>query len=294
MVFARRFIVAALAVLAATTSVSAASRFQQQRPALVRPSAAQDLAPKSVVDVASVPRGGKAAVAPAGPLVSQSASIWMSLILALNSGFINGCALSGAISADGSSQAVSAVTASWTNSAMGLAAGQMAKFGFLGKVLCSYIFGSLIAGYLEPNPSLFKVSSSSFGLPLTVAAGFTVLAKTFLEDASSVKLGFYLLAMANGINNSVTSTTTGNLCRTAHFSGISSDMGTFMGQILRGNKANLFKLKVFAALGACFWSGGYLAYGLSKTHGASVLYVSAAVYLFMAGGYDKVAKSLFA
>ena len=70
-------------------------------------------------------------------------------------------------------------------------------------------------------------------------------------------------------------------------------MGTFIGQILRGNKANLFKLKVFAGLAAAFWSGGYLSYGIAKSHGLSSLYASVFIYLFMAFGYDKVAKSVF-
>mmetsp|Transcript_97655 Transcript_97655/g.273249 ORF Transcript_97655/g.273249 Transcript_97655/m.273249 type:complete len:299 (+) Transcript_97655:50-946(+) len=298
MLYIRRFVVAALAALAATSPVLAEQRLTPSQPVALVRSSAQDL-PTQKVDttafgVAGVPRGGKKADAAPAAFVSQSASVLMGLILALNSGFINGCALSGVLAADGSSQAVSAVTASWTNSALGLAAGNMAKFGFLGKVLGSYIFGSLVAGYCQPNPSPFLVSSSSYGLPLTIAAGSMIIAKMFLDDASSVKLGFYVLAIANGINNSVTSTMTSNLCRTAHFSGISSDMGTFIGQILRGNKANLFKLKVFAGLGACFWSGGYLSYEISKTYGSSSLYISALVYLFVAGGYDKVAKKMFA
>ena len=296
MVYARRFVYAVLTAMAATSAAADRSVRTSQRHELVRPSG-QDLTVKNLnsdnVGVANIPRGGKNVVK-STPFVSQSASILMGLILALNSGFINGCALSGAVTVDGSSQAVAAVTASWTNSALGLASGNMAKFGFLGKVLGSFIFGSLIAGYLEPRPAPFLVSTSSFGLPLTIAAGFMVIAKMFLEDASSVRLGFYLLAMANGINNSVTSTMTSNLCRTSHFSGISSDMGTFLGQILRGNKANMFKLKVFAGLSACFWAGGYLSYSLSKSYGTSTLYVSAAIYLFMAGAYDKVAKSMFA
>jgi hypothetical protein len=86
---------------------------------------------------------------------------------------------------------------------------------------------------------------------------------------------------------------TTNLCRTSHFTGISSDMGTFIGQILRGNKANVFKLKVFLGLAAAFWSGGFLSYGFSKAYGSSALYASVAVYLFMALGYDKVAKEIF-
>jgi len=293
----RRLIHVALTALVVTAPAVFAdhsvTRNQRTTFSQVRPRVAdfsKDVAPVS--EIATIPRGGK--VEAASPsFVSQSASIVMGLILALNSGFINGCALSGVITADGSSQAVAAVTASWTNSALGLASGNLAKFGFLGKVLGSFIFGSFIAGYLQPKPSPFLVSTSSYGLPLAIAAISTVLSKACLEDKSLIKLGFYLLCVANGINNSVTSSMTSNLCRTSHFTGISSDMGTFMGQILRGNTANLFKLKVFAALAACFWGGGFLSYELTKAYGTSALYISAAIYLFMAVGYEKLAKSIF-
>jgi len=314
-----RFIYAALMVLAVTPSIVLAERTanpRQQRNVFVQTTVKTiskdgtnkvestplvDIKKNDNNNVAVLSRGGKVEKAAksssssmSSSLVSQSASILMGLILALNSGFINGCALSGVVTADGSSQAVAAVTASWTNSAMGLASGNMAKFGFLSKVLGSFIFGSLLAGYLQPKPTQFLISTSSYGLPLLLAAAFTGLSKTFLETSTSVKLGFYLLCMANGINNSVTSTMTSNLCRTSHFTGISSDMGTFLGQILRGNTTNLFKLKVFAALAASFWTGGFLSYEFSKTYGASILYVPAAVYLLMAVGYENFAKSVFA
>ena len=84
--------------------------------------------------------------------------------------------------------------------------------------------------------------------------------------------------MANGITNSLSSTLTANL----HFSGITSDIGTFAGQVLRGNKANLMKLKTFALLAACFWVGGYLSYGLTESFGNVVLEGSALVHLVFA------------
>jgi hypothetical protein len=43
---------------------------------------------------------------------------------------------------------------------------------------------------------------------------------------------FALAAMANGIQNSVTSVATGNLIRSAHFSGMTSDMGNLLGQMV--------------------------------------------------------------
>ena len=297
MLYLRRFIHAALTALVVASPAVFADRsvIRNQRPAFsqVRPRVSdlsKDVAPVS--NIATIPRGGKVEAAPTS-FVSQSAAIFMGLILALNSGFINGCALSGVVTADGSSQAVAAVTASWTNSALGLAGGNLAKFGFLGKVIGSFMFGSFIAGYLQPKPSPFLVSSAAYGVPLTIAALATVLSKVCLEDKSLIKIGFYLLCVANGINNSVTSSMTSNLCRTSHFTGISSDIGTFLGQILRGNTANLFRLKVFAALAACFWAGGFLSYELTKTYGTSALYLSAAIYLFTAVGYEKLAKSIF-
>lgn len=295
-----RNILRLIVTLIAATSVAAEhsqSIANPQTPALFVTAAKleekTDVVSKVYHDSASIlPRGGKSIVK-STPFISRPASVLMGMILALNSGFINGCALSGAIAATGKAQAVAAVTASWTNSAMGLASGDTAKFGFLGKIIVSFVSGSFVAGFLSPKPEGFLVSTSSFGLPLGIAAVGTLLAKQFLDDTSSVKLGFHLLAFANGINNSVTSTMTSNLCRTSHFTGISSDIGTFLGQVARGNKANIFKLKVFTGLAACFWSGGYLSYGLSKEHGSSILFAPAVVYLFVALGYDKAAKQIF-
>lgn len=223
---------------------------------------------------------------------SQKASIVLGLILALNSGFINGCCLSGAITANKSSQAVAAVTASWTNSALGAASGNNSQFQFLGKVILSFISGSAIAGFFNPKPSLFSVDRSEYGVSLAIGAALMVVASKLVQKMDSVKTAFLLCAMANGIQNSVTSTMTGNLCRTSHYTGISSDMGTFIGQILAGNKANVFKLKVFAALATCFWAGGFVSYGIGKDMGANSLLVSAAVYGLIALLYPSLAKQL--
>lgn len=154
--------------------------------------------------------------------MSQWASIGMGLIFAWNSGFMNGCALSGAITVDGSSQAVAAVTASWTNSALGLASrttststsAVTAKIVFLSTIVASFIFGSFIAGFMmEPTTTTtsttpYVLPKKAYSGPLTIAAGLVLFATKLLQDIGKVKMGFYLLAMANGINNSVTSVST--------------------------------------------------------------------------------------
>lgn len=231
-----------------------------------------------------------------GPLTfvpsSQKASVVLGLILALNSGFINGCCLSGAIAADGTKQAVAAVTASWTNSALGMASGDMSQFSFLAKIIVAFIGGSAIAGFLNPSPAQFQAVSSAYAKPLGVGAIMLVVAAKLLNSAESVKTGMLLCAMANGIQNSVTSTLTGNLCRTSHFTGISSDMGTFMGQILAGNKANEYKLQVFLGLAASFFLGSYVAYSIGKEFGSMSLLFSAGLYGLIIVLYESLARKL--
>lgn len=227
-----------------------------------------------------------------GDASNQKGAVLLGLILALNSGFINGCCLSGAISATGAKQAVAAVTASWTNSALGMASGDMKTFGFLAKIIASFMGGSVIAGVLNPSPTLFKVATSAYMAPLAIGGALLVGASQLIKNTDTVKLAFMLCAMANGIQNSVTSTMTGNLCRTSHFTGISSDMGTFIGQILGGNKANVYKLKVFLGLSACFWAGGFLSYSIGKEFGATSLLFAAGLYAVIIGAYESFAKNL--
>ena len=240
--------------------------------------------PKSTSSSVISTRGGDGA--------SQKGAVVLGLILALNSGFINGCCLSGAISADGAKQAVAAVTASWTNSALGMASGNMSQFGFLSKIIGAFIGGSAIAGFLNPKPTLFQVSTPAYALPLAIGGGLLVVASQLIKNVDSVKTAFLLCAVANGIQNSVTSTMTGNLCRTSHYTGISSDMGTFIGQILAGNKANVYKLKVFMGLAACFWLGGYISYQIGKEFGSTSLLFSAGLYAVIIGLYESFAKEL--
>ena len=226
---------------------------------------------------------------------NKKAAIVMGLILAFNSGFINGLCLSGVAAANGAKQAVSAVTASWTNSAMGLASGNMGQFKFLSAVILSFMGGSVIAGFLNPKPpkqfTLQEESNNPSPLPwystsFYIGAVLLALAGMNLgKGDNNVKLGFLLASMANGIQNSITSVITGNLCRTSHYTGITSDMGTFLGQCLRGNKTNLFKLQVFAGLAAVFWMGGFSSYFAASELQNSALYISAALYILIGTFY---------
>ena len=217
--------------------------------------------------------------------ISIKTCVIVGTLLALNSGIINGVCLSGLLNTDNFKQGTSAVTGAWTNSALGLASGDTSQFLLNLKCILSYMAGSFISGFVNANPKPFEVNIASFRTALMTASiasmlmyGSTVLS----EEQGHTRAYIFLAAMANGIQNSLTSTTTGNLVRSSHFSGITSDIGTFAGQAFRGNLENLKKLRVFMTLAASFWTGGYISYSMASHYGKTVLLFSSILYLLLA------------
>lgn len=179
---------------------------------------------------------------------SQRTMIGVGCLLAANSGFLNGMGLSGLLA--GRTQAIAAVTGAYTTSALALGAGNTAAAVLQLRVIVSYLCGSLLNGYLNPNGIDWSKKQTS----LLLAASLVLVGAL---DYVATERFFILLALTMGVQNSWTSMLiNGNVLRTCHFSGCTSDMGTFLGQVLRGNTENAWKLKIFASLAASFWAGG--------------------------------------
>lgn len=212
-------------------------------------------------------------------------------------------------------QSVAAMTGAYTTMALALASSSSKQDINFWKqqlmVLGSYISGSAIAGALDPKPVAYNLASrcdvtlficsillllataiakgainvgATAGGPVGAGSSAAASASTWFTNSLAT---FCLAAMVNGIQNSLTSTHTQNLIRTTHFTGISSDMGTFIGQALAGNRENIWKLKIFAALAGCFWLGGFLSFYVATelspdNDGTGLLLASAALYAFLA------------
>mmetsp|Transcript_12151 Transcript_12151/g.14828 ORF Transcript_12151/g.14828 Transcript_12151/m.14828 type:complete len:300 (+) Transcript_12151:132-1031(+) len=231
-----------------------------------------NLGTSSTRDLLLNPRGGQQSLK-----VSTKIAVLTGSLLAFNSGYVNGICLSGILSSDNTKQASAAVTGAWTNSALGVASGNMDQFRFNAKCILGYILGSTISGSLIPNPVPYEVPLGS-GIAFLIGSGMLFSSSRIaLSDGSKGYL--YLAAIANGIQNSITSALTSNLVRTTHFSGISSDIGTFLGQILRGNNMNLMKLKVVSVFALSFWTGGLCSFTAANELASSSLLVSAFLYL---------------
>lgn len=185
--------------------------------------------PSETVDTTAATEAAESTSKKPLPLSTRKAVV-IGTVLAMTSGFINGACASGFFSP---SQFTAAVTGTWTNSALALAKGQNQVFIKLAKYLFMFMSGSTIAGLFVPEPVPFEVTdpkgvACSFGVGSLCLAVAGVMAKTGgLSSESILSLCF----IANGIQNSLTSAFTANLCRTTHFSGITSDIGTFLSLI---------------------------------------------------------------
>ena len=218
--------------------------------------------------------------------ISTKAAILCGCALAFNNGFINGACLSGILSSDNTKQAVAAVTGAWTNSALGVASGNYDQAKFNAKCLGSYFLGSLVASLINPCPVPFEIGGAEKVSPAFLIASLLLYGSSSMarKSGGSDKSFIYLAAVACGITNSITSVLTQNLVRSAHFSGITSDIGTFLGQVLRGNKQNAEKLRVFVLLAASFWIGGLVSFPTTTNFTSSTLLFSSALFLAFAIG----------
>jgi len=147
------------------------------------------------------------------------------MILAFNSGLMNGVTLSGILST--TKQPSSAVTGSWTNSALGIASGTASHGNYLAvKCIISYMGGSFISGLLNPYPMNYSMKRNTVRPCFIIASLAMYISSVLVGNAKSAAGGcsnnnwILLIVLVNGIQNSITSTLTGNLMRSAHYSGI--------------------------------------------------------------------------
>lgn len=182
---------------------------------------------------------------------SQSTLITVGCLLAANSGFLNGLALSGLLA--GKQQGVAAVTGAYTTAALAAATGHGPFVFKQFYIIAAYFVGSFLNGLMNPSGIDWSKKPTS----LLVAA---LLVFVGALDYVATQRFFVLMAMAIGLQNSWTSMfIQGNVIRTGHFSGMTSDMGTILGQTLRGNTENSWKFSILAKLATSFFTGGILS-----------------------------------
>ena len=203
------------------------------------------------------------------------------LLLSLNSGYINGLCLSGLLTNQGSlEQAVSSVTGTYTHAGLSLSEGDIGMFGLdLGLIFC-FILGSTVSGFMNPKAIPHKLVPS-YGPTFLFGSLCMIASSTAAAVAPGTRSLYYFAAMANGVQNGMSSTYTANLIRTSHLTGTSTDIGLIFGQMLRGNWKNYWKFKVLIGLAISFWVGSLISFYSASQFLSMSLCFSAALFLLI-------------
>eukprot|EP00571_Detonula_confervacea_P002401 CAMPEP_0172313388 /NCGR_PEP_ID=MMETSP1058-20130122/20144_1 /TAXON_ID=83371 /ORGANISM="Detonula confervacea, Strain CCMP 353" /LENGTH=554 /DNA_ID=CAMNT_0013027033 /DNA_START=179 /DNA_END=1843 /DNA_ORIENTATION=- len=201
------------------------------------------------------------------------------LLLSLNSGYINGLCMSGLLTEGGSfKQGVSAFTGTYTKSGLALANGEAKLFGFEFTLILSFIGGAMLTGLMNPKAIPHKLVPS-YGPTFLLGSLCMISASIAAVLHPDGRTLYYFAAMANGIQNGITSTYSANLIRTSHLTGTSTDIGLIIGQMIRGNWKNYWKFKVLVGLASSFWFGGLISFYSVSAFLSNSLWFSAALYL---------------
>ena len=180
------------------------------------------------------------------------------LLLSFNAGYVNGCCLSGLLQG-GQGVGVSAVTGAYTQAGLALGSGNFMKCISNLQIILCFMGGSALSGIIQPHPVPNRVSQG-YGPTFLLGSVLLGISATLANTRPDGRAFLYFASLANGLQNAMSSMYTANLIRSTHMSGISSDMGMFLGQMLRGNFTNTWRFIVLASLSSFFLLGGAISY----------------------------------
>jgi len=199
-------------------------------------------------------------------------------LLAFNSGWINGCCLSGHMAAGAPKQSVAGFTGAYTNAGLELADGDSENFRFHISMILSFIAGSFLTGLINPHGKPYELTPE-YGPTFLIGASLLIAASILAANEPASKSYYYLAAAANGLQNGMSSVYSGNLLRTCHLTGTSTDIGLFLAQIVRGIRNNEWKLYVLLLLAFSFLLGSFISFFAIREWESETLIFNAVLFL---------------
>lgn len=212
------------------------------------------------------------------------------VIIALNTGFINGVCMSPFFLEDSRStegvidprtQGVSGTGGSFTKAARFLvestAENRWAEYRYASFLILSYIFGSFLAGIITPRAHKHMLEPK-YGPTFFIAALLLLAASIFASYELPSRYIFYFSTAALGVQNGIASIYSANLIRCT-LTGTSTDLGLIFAQALRGNFEKFIRGTLIAIIVTNYWIGGIIAVPIVERSQENALYIS--VFLFV-------------
>ncbi|MBD8898460.1 YoaK family protein [Rhodanobacter sp. DHG33] len=131
--------------------------------------------------------------------------------------------------------------------------------------IAAFVLGAMLSGMIVQQSTLQL--GRRYGIALLLESALLFAAVPLLDAADS--LGLYLASAAVGLQNGMVSAYSGMLIRTTHVTGIFTDLGIYLGHLLRGLPVDMLRLRVCVLVAACFMLGsaiGAVLFGRMQDH----------------------------
>lgn len=174
-----------------------------------------------------------------------------------------------------SHHAISYVTGMVSSTAISLAHLKWSQVIATGSIVFAFFLGSVISGFIVKNESL--CASRSYGIALMLESIFLLMACWGLSH--QLWLGEWMAAIACGLQNALVANYSGSIIRTTHLTGITSDLGASIGNILAGKPTNKKKLAIQSILFFGFALGSLLGVGAFEVCGVLAILLPACIVL---------------
>lgn len=197
-------------------------------------------------------------------------------VLAMMAGCVNAVGLLGF-----SHQAVSHLSGTATLLGLAVADGLGPGTGHLCLILASFVAGAALSGAMINNTSLRL--GRSYGIALLLEAGLLLAAMLLLNADNSA--GMYLASAACGLQNALATTYSGAIIRTTHMTGVFTDLGIMIGEMLRGRGFDRRRAMLYLLLLIGFVSGGSIGAAAFAQWQFSALLLPATLAAVLAVGY---------
>lgn len=117
--------------------------------------------------------------------------------------------------------------------------------------IAAFVFGAMLSGMIVQQSTL-KLGRR-YGVALVLESLLLFAAVPLLEHSNSA--GLYLASVGMGLQNGIVSAYSGAVIRTTHVTGIFTDLGIYIGHLLRRLPVDMLRLRVCVVVAGAFMVG---------------------------------------
>jgi len=131
--------------------------------------------------------------------------------------------------------------------------------------IAAFVLGTMLSGMIVQQSTL-KLGRR-YGVALMLESLLLFVAIPMLDASNST--GLYLASTAMGLQNGMVRAYSGALIRTTHVTGIFTDLGIYLGHLLRGLPVDMLRLRVCVVVASTFMLGsafGALSFAHMQQH----------------------------